>query len=106
MVVMKKLITNAAALMLLGVGGDKLPVPQGTVPPPDATHSRKFSDGRLTRVSATKEGDEVIKRLADQGDALIKTPTPKGEIVSKDNLAWLAGIVKDIPHASVKEVNE
>src|SRR4051812_15720932 len=106
MVVMKKLITNVTAALVLGGIGTDTP-PKGQVDPPDTPHTRKFTDDKLTRIQPTKEGEEILKRLALKGEEVIKRPVKAGEgEMEKKSLEWLATAVKDIPGASLKPVDE
>ncbi len=118
---MRKLITNVAAGFLLGgIGADGAQPPRESVAPPATPYSKKLAAEpaepraekaepvkTLTRIQPTKEGTETIKRLADQGDAFIKTPTTKGGVnLNQKNIEWLTAIAKDMPGASLKPVDE
>jgi hypothetical protein len=111
MVVMKKLITNVTAGLLLGgIGADGTAPQRVEAAPPATPYSKKITPepvGGVSSIQPTKEGGEIIKRLADQGDAFIKTPSKAGGMkLSQKNIDWLTAITKDIPGASVKAIDE
>jgi hypothetical protein len=111
---MKKLVTNiTAGLLLGGVGAEAAPPPRGSIAPQETPHSRKLADEpaqpvkTLAHIQPTKEGEETIKRLAAEGDALIKTPVTAGGVkLNQKNIDWFNAITKDIPGASLKAMDE
>jgi len=62
---------------------------------------------KLTRIQPTKEGEQILKRLATKGDKMIKLPSESGEVNrNKKSLKWLGDAVKDIPGTSLQRIDE
>ncbi len=98
---------------------DSPPSAREPVASPDTPYARKRADEKLdpqtenpplkqlTQIQSTNQGTEILKRLAAQGNDLLKSPSSAGGVsLNKKNLEWLTSVIKDLPGASVKAIDE